>query len=411
MSEDKDEKIALFRYRIIASVLNEQGVGQMKYFKKMSKREYDVPYLGPKKYKVATFKSWLRAYRDGGFEALKPNTRSDKGTSRKIDQALGDKIKEKVEDFPSLSSAAIYRLLIAEGQIMPGSIEEGTLRKYVKDNDLKSSPLPVPRKKYEKEHINELWIADSMHGPHIIHERTNRKTFLISVIDDCSRVIVGAGFFFQENSINLQVILKEAFSRFGLPKVLYTDNGSIFISSHLQLACARLGIALVHSRPYDSPSRGKIERYHRTVRQKFLPLLGLNPIDCLDNLNASFCPWLDKDYHRSFHTGIKGKPLDKWMDDLTNTAIKRVSSHELDLAFLMTIQRKVKNDSTVSVNGTLYETPPQFIGKKIQIRYPIDNPQKMHLWEDNKPVCPLKKVNPIENANPPAWEIKFHKGE
>lgn len=410
MSEDKDEKIALFKYRIIASVLNEQGVGQMEYFKKMSEREHDVPYLGIKKYQVPTFKSWLRAYRAGGFEALKPNTRSDKGTSRKIDKALGDTIKEKVEYFPCLSLAAIYRLLIAEGQIMPASIDEGTLRKYVKDNNLKISPQPVPRKKYEKEHINELWIADSMHGPYL-HEKTRRQTFLISIIDDCSRVIVGARFFFQENSINLQVILKEALSRFGLPKVLYCDNGSIFISSHLQLACARLGIALVHSRPYDSPSRGKIERYHRTIRQKFLPLLDLTPIDCLDDLNASFSPWLDKDYHRNFHTGIKSKPLDKWMDDLKNTPIKRISSHELDLAFYMTIQRKVKNDSTVSVNGTLYETPPKFIGKKIQIRYPLDKPQQMHLWEDNKPVCLLKKVNPIENANPPAWEIKFHKGE
>jgi transposase InsO family protein len=384
----------------------------MKYFRKMSEREHDVPYLGRKRYKAATFKSWLRIYRNGGFEALKRDIRTDKGISRKIDQPLADGIKEKLRDFPFLSVSAIYRLLISEGQIMPGSVHEGTLRKYVKDNNLRALEAPpVPRKRYEKEHINELWIADSMRGPYILHGKKKRKTYLISIIDDCSRLIVGARFFFHENSINLQIALKEALNRFGLSKVLYTDNGSIFVSSHLQLACARLGIALVHSKPYDSPSRGKIERFFRTIRQKFLPLINLTQIESIDGLNASFFSWLDKDYHKCFHTGIKAKPLDKWMDDLKNTTIKRISSHELDLAFYMRIERKVRNDATVSVNGSLYELPPKFIGKKIQIRYAIEKEDDLHLYEENTPICPLKRLDPIENANPPAWGIRFTKGD
>lgn len=99
------------------------------------------------------------------------------------------------------------------------------------------------------------------------------------------------------------------------------------------------------------------------------------------------------------------------MDDLKHTRIKRISSHELDLACYMTIERKVKNDSTVSINGTLYEAPPKFIGKKIEIRYPIDKPDHLHLYENNQPVGRLHKVNPIENANPPTWGIKFDKGD
>jgi transposase InsO family protein len=412
MSKKKDEKIALFKYGIIARVLNERGLKQMQHFRQMSNQEYDVPYLGKKKFKAETFKSWLRVYRNGGFEALMPKTRSDKGGSRKINDTLGEVIKEKLTNFPSLSASAIYRILISEGEIMPGSINEGTLRKYIKDNNLRTCGSErIPRKKYEKEHINELWVSDSMKGPFILEGKKKRKTFLISIIDDCSRVIVATGFFFHENSINLEIILKEAILRFGIPKVFYCDNGSIFISSHLQLACARLGMALVHSKPYDSPSRGKIERYHRTVRQKFLPLIELTDINSLEDLNTSFSSFIDKDYHKCVHTGIKAKPLDKWMDDLKHTSIKRVSSHELDLACYMTIERKVKNDSTVSINGSLYEAPPKFIGKKIEIRYPIDKPDQLHLYENNHPVSRLKILNPIENANPPAWGIKFDKGD
>lgn len=412
MSEEKQSEIALFRYRIIATVLNETGIGQMRYFRQMSERVLDVPRLGRKRFKPDTFKGWLRDYRNGGFDALKPKLRIDKGRSRKIDEHFGKIIKEKTQKFSSLSCAGIYRILISEGEMEPDFISEGAVRKYIKDNNLKVCVPPVPRKKFEKEHINELWIADCMHGPYIVHEGRKRKVFLIGAIDDCSRVIVGARFFFHENSFNLEAVLKEAMIRFGTVKMLYTDNGTLFISSHLQLACARLGIALVHSKPYDSPSRGKIERFFRTVREKFLSCLDLKEIDSIEDLNISFSRWLDKEYHKSHHSGINARPLDKWMDDMKNITIKRISAKELDLAFYVTIKRRVKNDSTISVNSTLYEVPPEFIGKTIQLRYPSDKPDELTIYENDAPVYKVKRVNPIENANPPAWEIRFdRKGE
>ncbi len=410
--KDKDEQIALFRYGIISSVFYKGEDSQIDYFKRISKKVHDVPYLGKKRYKVGTYKSWLRKYRKGGFKAIKPKTRSDKGASRKINEALGAVIKETIEELPSLSDSGIYRILSSKKEMMSIDIHEGTLRKYIRDNNLRvCKTQTTARKKFEKENANELWISDSMYGPYMMDGNKSRRTYLISIIDDCTRVITAAKFFFHENSINLEIILKEAISRFGLPKIFYCDNGSIFISTPLQLACARLGIALVHSKPYDSPSRGKIERYHRTIRQKFLPLIEHTKVDSIEVLNASFSSWLDKDYHKYFHTGIGAKPLDKWMDNIKHINIKRISKEELDLACYMAINRKVKNDSTVSINGSLYEVAPKFIGEKIEIRYPIDSPEELHLFEDDKPVYQLKKVNPIENANLPTLGIKFNKKE
>ena len=101
------------------------------------------------------------------------------------------------------------------------------------------------------------------------------------------------------------------------------------------------------------------------------------------------------------------------MDDLSNTPIKRVSARELDLAFYISIKRKVKNDSTISVNSILYEVPPAFIGKVIELRHPSDKPFDLTIYENDKPVYKVKRVNPHENANLPAWGIKFDqtKGE
>jgi transposase InsO family protein len=410
MPDDKSLDIALFKYGIIAKIINETGKGQRKYFKKMSKKEFEVPHLGKKRFKPDTFKSWLRQYRNAGFDALRPKIRTDKGSSRKIDGHLKDSIDHMIQDYPFLSPAGIYRLLISGGEMEPEFVSEGTLRKYIKDNKLLTKNIEtIPRKKFEKEHINELWISDCMHGPYIIHDNKKRRIYLISIIDDCSRVIVGARFFLHESSFNLQILIKEALLSFGVPDVLYTDNGSIFVTANLQLACARLGIALVHSKPYDSPSRGKKERWYRTIRQKFLPLVDLSQIECIEDINMHFLRWLDKEYQKSYHHGINTRPMDKWMDDIKHTKIKRVSAQELDLAFLITINRRVKNDSTISVNSILYEVPPSFIGKTIQIRYPLDKPENLTIYENNKPVCRIKRVNPHENSSPPSWGIRFTK--
>ena len=412
IDEKKKTGIALFRFGIIAPVLHGTAGVQSQYFLRMAEKEQNVPYCGNKNYKPETFKGWLKLYRQGGFDSLMPKSRKDKGQSRKIHRQLQESITNALAQSPFLSGSAIYRMLISEGKIRVGDITEGTLRKFIQDNDLRQNTMAKARKKFEKEHINELWIADCMHGPYLKFEdqARKRKVFLIAAIDDHSRVICAWGWFSNENSLSLEIALKEGFARFGTPKGLYCDNGSIFSTSNLQLACARLGIALIHSKPYDSPSRGKIERFFRTVRQKFLSILNLDEISSLEQLNHQFEQWLEKEYHKHLHSGIGGqRPMDRFMDDSKNNPIKRVTKEELDLAFQITLRRTVKNDATISVNGILYQCPPRFIGQKIQVRCPSDKPGELTLYQDGQPVVLLKKTNPVENANPPAWAIDFTK--
>ena len=404
--EKKKTDIALFRYALIAPVLQENVSVQAEYFREVSRKHYDVPHLGQKRFKAGTLKLWLKQYRKKGFDALKPKTRVDKGNSRKIHDELAGLIREAVKQYPISSCAAIYRQLIAEGHIGVGEISEGTVRDYIKGNNLKQQNPPEPRKKFEHEHVNDLWIGDCMHGPHIPNGRKKQKVFLIAIIDDHSRMVAGSRFFFQENSICLEMVMKEAIQRFGLPKAFYCDNGSLFVSSHLQLACARLGIALIHSRPYDSPSRGKIERFFRTVREKFLSMLTLpGNIDCL---NEAFDLWLQDEYHRHMHYGINTRPLDRFMEDINTTTLIRLSEEALDAAFQITLHRHVKNDSTVSIGGVLYECPTEFIGKKIEIRHPSGKPDDLTIYLQDKPVAKLRNLNIHENANPPHLGIRFH---
>jgi len=402
------EQIALFRYGIIAPVLHDSSMGQTRYFKDMAQRVFDVPVYGRKKFNWKTFKSWLCTYRNQGFDGLKPKIRADKGESRIIDAYLDKIIRQKFDEFPSLRVSALYRMLIDEGLIQAGSPCEATLRKYIDDQNVKPKvDPPKPRKKFEKPHINELWLSDFMHGQYFKMEGVKRKLFLCGIIDDHSRVLVAYRWTLHENTQALELALKDALLTYGLPKILYCDNGAVYASTHLQLVCARLGVALVHSKPYDSPARGKIERFWRTVRQGFLPLVHKDQNYSLEDFNQLFADWLDHNYHRRIHHGIGQTPLDRYLTDFENTAVRRIDQNELDLHFYQTYHRKVKNDATVSVGAVLFEVPAKYIGAKVELRHPTGQPFDLWLYENDRPVTKIQQVDPALNSNSPLNGIRF----
>lgn len=406
--DEKSLAIATFRYGLIAPALNMSRRERREFFKTLAQREYNVPHLGTKRYKAATFKNWYNLYKRGGLDLLTPSGRADSGISKRITENGAGIIAQIIADCPYLSISGIYRMLLSEGYIVKGEFSESTLRNYINMHNLKKEDAsPSPRKKFEKEHINQLWTSDFMSGPYLTIGNKKRQSTLCAIIDDHSRLIVGSGWYLHENCLSLAITLKQALSIYGLPDAFYCDNGKSFRTNYLHLVCARLGIALIYSKPYDSPSRGKIERFWLTVRTKFLSSLHISSIKTLEELNTKFDTWLQQDYHAQFHHGINARPIDKYLDDAQHIKIRTISSHELNSFFLNSITRKVKKDATVSINGMLFETPVEFIGKIVQIRFPIDDPTSFTLYDQDKPLCLIRPVNLALNATKPYTGIHF----
>jgi transposase InsO family protein len=329
-----------------------------------------------------------------------------------IDDHLALIIKQKFDEFPYLKVAGLYRMLSEEGCILGGIPCENTVRKFVNANNLKpQAQPPKPRKKFEKPHVNDLWLSDFMHGYRFTIDGVKRKLFLCGIIDDHSRLIVGARWTLAENTEALELVLKDAFLTYGLPKALYCDNGAVYASSHLHVVCARLAVALLHSKPYDSPARGKIERFWRTVRDGFLPLVDINKKYSLDLFNQLFADWLDKQYHRRIHRGIAQTPLDRYLDDMEQTTVNRTTKDELECHFYQTFTRRVKNDATVSLNATLFEVPAAYIGSKVELRHPTGQPRDVWIYEHDKPIIKILPVDPVFNSNTPHNGIQFSQAQ
>ncbi len=385
---DKANKIALFRYGLISHVIHSEHQAQS--FRELASKSHNVPYLGIKKYKAGTFKKWLLLFRKYGLDGLKPKPRMDKDTFKSISTELENIIKSFISEYVVVSSAQLYRLLLSGGHISESDFSSNTLAKYVKKHSLLTKQEKTTRKKFEKEHVNELWVSDFMHGPVV----NKKKTYLCCIIDDHSRLITGYGWYYSENSLSLEITLKSAISRYGVPKVLYCDNGSAYISENIQLSCARIGTALVHTKPYDPAAKGKIERFNRTVRQMFMPNADFTNLEVL---NKCFADWIERHYNRAKHSTTKESPIDRFVADIAQ--VKRISENEMQQLFLQRLKRKVKKDSTISLNSKDYEVPSKYISEYIELRFDNSKADEIYLYEDDKPVLRLKAVNLVENAS------------
>jgi transposase InsO family protein len=417
MEKEIQEKIALKRYQIISPVLAEPARAQNEYFRKQAQIEHDFPRYGLKKISVSTMKAWLRAYRKKGFEALKPKQRSDSGRPKRLDEQAMKAIEIKCKAYPYWTVRKLYENLRDQGLLGRPPLHYNTLLRIVKERGFMTVKSRTDvRKAYEVDNVNDLWVCDFMHGPTVKsgnHAKRAKKAILCAILDDHSRMVTGHAFSASETIGALTLVLKEAFLAHGIPKRLYVDNGPSFSSELLARSCAMASISLIHSKPYDSPSRGKVERFFRTVRERFLS--GLQQGITLHELNEAFWLWLQQDYHHKLHSGIGERPIDRYNASAARVPIRRLSKAELDEIFLLRHERVVNNDATISFKGALYEVPPAYIRHKIEIRHPVDNPEDLYLYDNEVRVGRIKRLDKKENARtfrPKAVpsNLSFHNG-
>ncbi len=272
-----------------------------------------------------------------------------------------------------------------------------TLRRLLKSEGLyKTRPPHQPRKRYEMRYFGELWVADFMHGPKLHAQegdKRKKRAILMAIIDDHSRVITGFAWGLAEDTKLIEAVFKDAILTYGIPDRFYCDNGPAFSSQYLALVCASLNVGLIHSKPYDSPSRGKVERFFRSVRQGFLCDVGEESGLTLQALNENFRDWL-RDYHHRHHHGIDGRPLDRLQASSSQYPRKRIDSDSLEEFFMVTVKRLVNKDSTLSLNNVIYEVPPEFIDQRVELKFKQERPTEVFLYHDGRRVT---KVTPVDS--------------
>lgn len=390
---DHRQAVALFRYGLIADLIHlpPGSPGISAQLQAKSEQDYTIP--GSKRRRVAaeTLRDWLKRYRRGGFDALLPRPRSDRGQPRRLPDTAAEALIALKEQYPKLSvrlliDRARERGAVPADQVLPISTvyrlfqREGLM---VKKTD---SPTGTDRRRFAFRHAGELWMSDVMHGITVGDGAgKRRKTYLIAFLDDATRVIPYAAFAFSENTAAFLPVFKQALIRRGIPERLYVDNGANYRSRHLALVCAKLGVALIHARPHQPQGKGKIERFFRTLRASLLTRLTAEDTQSLDALNRRLWAYIEAEYHQTPHRGLEGKtPLEQWAQVGGQV---RFPDATLDDLFLAETKRRVNNDRTVSLHGRVYEVDAVLLGETVLLRYdPAAPPTRpLDVWHDGKP--------------------------
>ena len=404
------KKIEIYKFGIISPVLHGSEEKQNEYFARLAEKGVIIPPGSENVFflKPATFKGWLRKYRQHGLDGLKEQERCDKGKLRKIDPGLSGTIKQVVLDWQLTTIKSIWRKLIECRYLQEDSLSYESVRRYIKRNRL-LIPEKKARKKFEKALPNELWMVDFKHGRTIRCGRGYKKAHLCAIIDDATRMVVGYKWGFYEDTALFSSALRQAIAVFGIPNILYCDCGKVFQSQYAMQVCGRLGTSLINTEPYSPESKGKIEKFNLTVQQLFYPMVKDFRSLKIDDLNKLFSQFIQEVYHKREHASLNESPLGKLHRLLPETKIRRPNDEELKQNFLCSMKRRVRNDATVRIDNTYYEVDIKLIGEQADIRFPIDRPTDLYLYDDEKMVGKLAPVNLVENANPPYISNTFSK--
>jgi len=407
--KDHAEAVALFRSEIVGALTRrELDRGELaQALTELSQQRFRPPGANATKtYSVATLERWYYAYKSGNLEALRPSPRSDRGRCRELTEAQRGLLAAIREEHPSASVPVILRTLVAEGRLEAGAISASSVRRFYQDHGLDRISLRSGnngrskiRLRWQAERPGALWHADVCHGAALLIDGKSQPVRIHGILDDASRYILALDAHHTEREIDMLGLMVRAVRKHGPPDALYLDNGSTYRGQTLSLACARMGTALIHAKPYDAPARGKMERFWRTLREGCLDFVG--SLSSLHELNVRLWAFIDEHYHRTPHGGLLGKsPAAVY--EATPRPVDAFDESLLRKALTIHARRRVRRDSTLPMDGTDWETDLHFLaGKLVTVSRCLIDPSEPPWLEHEGRVHLLHPVNAKANGQKP----------
>jgi len=300
----KPDEIALERHKIIAPIISaiEDGSDLAKIYQLKAET---IESFGISR---RTLGRWLEGWAKNGFEGLKPMPRNLR-PSVSIPTALIEEAVLLRREVPSRSIDQIIGILEAEGKAPKGFLRRSTLQNHLQRKGYSSAQMKlytqkeIAARRFARKERNEMWQSDIKYGPTLSVNGHVKRTYMVAFIDDATRYIVHAEFYDNQDQTVVEDCLRKAILKEGLPRRLFFDNGSQYKTNWMHRACAVLGIQLIFAAPYSPESKGKIERFNRTI-DSFLAEVALKKPKTLDEINQYFKVWLSECYQNKEHSAI-----------------------------------------------------------------------------------------------------------
>lgn len=421
------ERVAIFRHSVIGRLLVREFVhGELRAeLEALSRERFRPPEADSTRcYAVSTLERWYYACKKCGPEALTPKPRADKGHGRKLTPEMRELLCDIRTEHRSASVPTILITLQDEG-LLPKDPEDEhaaspqTVRKLFAARGLtrvsaKEAAHDDPqqgakmRLRWQASHPGALWHGDVCHF-WILVGGVKKSVRIHAHLDDASRYITAIEAFWTEREEDMLTLFLDAVRVHGPCDALYLDNGATYSGNVLILVCHRLGILLLHAKPYDPQARGKMERFWRTLREGLLVFCTGEMT--LAELNQRLRAFVEQ-YHKTPHAGLLGRTPESVYRAHTRT--DDLDEQKLQEALLIRETRRVSDDNIVRIDGVAWQLDQGFLaGKKATIVRSLLTPGAAPpAVEIEGKLRPLHPVDPIHNAKqkrPPLRAPETHK--
>jgi putative transposase len=284
--------LALFRLSVLGPLASRDHLerGELKkIIQELASKTHCIPGSKRTHLSPQVIERWYYLWERGGIEALEPKIRCDKNQTQLSDPVQSALLAIK-RDNPARSLNTLISILENQGMVAKGKLARATVHRFLQRFDLSKRTLAdaatIERRSFVAVHAGDIWQGDVLHGPQISTAYGMRKTYLVSLLDDASRLITHCAFCLGETAVDIENVLKNAVLKRGVPKKLIVDNGAAYKSESLQSICARLQIRIIYCPAREPEGKGKLERYHRFFRETFLNEIDIKAIQNLADLNA-----------------------------------------------------------------------------------------------------------------------------
>ena len=300
----------------------------------------------------------------------------NRGRPKEYSEEIFDEIRRIKEEVPQRSAPLVKRIL---KQKFPSNCPSlTTIRRFLREQGLSNADT-TPRcgyHRFARERPNELWQIDIAGVQTVAHLE---KLYLIALLDDSSRFIVGARYFPSQKSINVIKVLRSAIVKYGRPREILADNGAQFksilegLGTKYTRLLEHLGIKPIFARPRHPQTKGKLERWFGTVRQMFLVearhTFKQNPNYSLRDFNRMFHKWVRWYNTKKKHRGLpeNDPPSEIYLDREKRIYRPLECSINWDKWLYHSSQRKVSKYNEISYKTQKFEIPPGYSGSRVKI--------------------------------------------
>jgi len=403
LKDDRQRQLAEFRFGVIAPLICRRldNAERQELRREILNQVFIEPGGKTKRVGERTLRSWISKYNTYGFDGLVRVARKDIGMCRAIAPEVLNQAYLLRRELPTRSITGILAHHRAGGTDI-SKIDKKTLNRYLNNKGAPKEKVGRERgifQRWQKERANDLWQCDSSGGvwlPNPANPQKYKQTRLLSFIDDATRVMPHAEFYWDEQLPSLVDCFRKALLKRGKPRRLLCDNAFIYHSTVLRSACAQLGIELSFCMEYSPESKGKVERSYGTVKGRFYEEAKHAGLSTLDELNKFWFAWLTYEYHQSKHSALNMTPIQRWQQDEDADFVQQISAEQIDRALMVREIRKADiQTGIIRLNNHCYQLKPELAGKEVEVLYETDKScGTVEIWKNGRLVEIATKVVP-----------------